>query len=139
MKNLALFVCLSAFHLPISAAMSRVVAETDSRTIVVEAGGVRSPVVLKGVSIAAEEETLAVDYLRRLIAGSWVLVDDGDVYRSPDALYINAVMIRHAWRTPPNMKYLGEFNPPGVAAAGRRRPGAGAATSRSRRAKRARP
>ena len=136
MKSLGLLVCLFAFCLPASAGMSRVVAVIDSRTIVVEADGARSTVALKGVAVAAEEETAAADFLRRLVSGSWVLVEQGDVYRSPDALYVNAEMIRLAWRTPANMRYLGESGP-GVAAAapGRRRPKAGAAT-RSRRLRR---
>jgi hypothetical protein len=112
MKSLGLSVCLFAFSLPARAAMSRVVAVTDSRTIVVEADGARSSVVLKGVAIEPDEEKVAVDFLRRLVAGSWVLVERGDVYRSPDALYINAEMIRRAWRTPANMKYLGQWDPP---------------------------
>jgi len=132
MKNFVLFVCLCAFNLPMSAVMSRVVAVTDSRTIVVDTGGVRSIVVLKGVTIAADEETVVTDFLRRLVTGSWVLVEQGDVYRSPDALYVNAEMIRRAWRTPKNMRYLGEWDPPRTTT--RARP-----TRRSRRAKPARP
>jgi hypothetical protein len=140
MKSLGLFVYLFAFSLPAPAAMSRVVAVTDSRTIVVEADGTRSPVVLKGVVVAAEEETAAADFLRRLVSGSWVLVDHGDVYRSPDALYVNAEMSRRAWRTPANMRYLGESDPSVAAAApGRRRPRAGAATRFRRRSPRAKP
>jgi hypothetical protein len=134
MKSLALFVCLFAFSLPAPAGMSRVVAVTDSRTIVVEAGGVRSSIVLRDVAIAAEEEKVAVDFLRRLVAGSWVLVERGDVYRSPDALYINAEMIRHAWRTPANMKYLGEWDPPA-----RRAPSAATHPRPRQRSRRAKP
>jgi hypothetical protein len=114
--------------------MSRVVAVTDSRTIVVETDGARSTVVLKGVVIAAEEETVAADFLRRLVGGSWVLVEQGDLYRSPDALYVNAEMIRHAWRTPANMKTLGEWNPPA-----RRAPSAGTRPRAKRRSPRAKP
>ena len=106
MKSLGLLACLFAFCLPASAGMSRVVAVIDSRTIVVEADGARSTVALKGVAVAAEEETAAADFLRRLVSGSWVLVEQGDVYRSPDALYVNAEMIRRAWRTAANMRYL---------------------------------
>jgi hypothetical protein len=102
--------------------MSRVVAVTDSRSIVVETDGARSTVVLKGVVVAAEEETAAAGFLRRLVSGSWVLVEQGDVYRSPDALHINAEMIRRAWCTPANMKYLGEWNPPPRVAAPATRP-----------------
>ena len=49
-----------------------------------------------------------------------------EVYRSPDALYINGEMIRHAWRATRNMRYLGQFDPG---------PRMGAATAASRKAK----
>src|SRR2546427_10483213 len=109
--------------------MSAVIAVTGIIIIVDETDGARSTVVLKGVVIAAEEETAAANFLRRLVGGSWVLVEQGDIYRSPDALYVNAEMIRRAWRTPANMRYLGESGP-GVAAAAPRppRPSAGAPT-----------
>jgi hypothetical protein len=144
MKNVLLFVCLCGFSLSASAAMSRVVAVTDSRTIVVEVDGVRSPVALSGVAVAASEETAAVDFLRRIVTGAWVLVENGDIYRSPDGLYVNGEMIRRAWRASSNMRYLGEWDPPArrssvaAAAPGRRRPRAGAATRRSPNAKPAR-
>jgi hypothetical protein len=114
--------------------MSRVVAVIDSRTIVVEADGARSTVALKGVAVPAEEETAAADFLRRLVSGSWVLVEQGDVYRSPDALYVNAEMIRLAWRTPANMRYLGQCDPPP-----RRTPGAATRPRSKRRSRRAKP
>ena len=102
-------VCLTlAFAISVSAApMSRVIGVRDSRTIVVDTKGAIATVVLKNVSIAADEEDAAAEYLRRMISNQWVLVDGGDVYRSPDALFINADMNRHPWR---NMRYLGQID-----------------------------
>ena len=104
-----ILVCLTlAVSFSVSAApMSRVIGVRDSRTIVVDTKGVITTVSLKSVSIAADEEDAAAEYLRRMIAGQWVLVDGGDVYRSPDALFVNADMNRHPWRT---MRYLGQID-----------------------------
>ena len=130
MKSVLAFVCLCSFSLSAPATMSRVVTVIDSRTIVVEVDRVRSSVVLNGIAVAADEETTAAEFLRRLVGGAWVLVEHGDVYRSPDGLYVNGEMNRRAWRTPANMRYLGEFDP-GVGAASGRRLTAAAAPARS--------
>lgn len=90
-----------------AAPMSRVLGVRDSHSIVVDTSGVVSVVTLQNVAVAAEEEADASAYLRQLIANTWVFVDGGDVYRSPDALYVNADMNRHPWRT---MKYLGTLD-----------------------------
>jgi len=102
-------VCLTVtLSFSVSAApMSRVIGVRDSSTIVVDTKGAIATVSLKNVSIAAEEEAAAAEYLRRMIANQWVLVDGGDVYRSPDALFINADMNRHPWRS---MRYLGQID-----------------------------
>lgn len=94
-------------YLALLFAMSRVVGVRDSRTILAETNGIVSTVTLNHVAVAAEEEQQAVEYLRQLIANKWVFIDNGDVYRSPDALFINGDMNRHPWRT---MRYLGELN-----------------------------
>jgi len=78
--------------------MSRFASVVDSRTIVVETNGRASTVILAGVAIDPAEERLAAAYLRDLLRQTWVLVEHGDVYRSPDGLYINGEMQRHAWR-----------------------------------------
>ena len=123
--------------------MSRVVSVQDSRTILVEFAGRRSVVVLTGVAVVAADEASAADFLCRMLAGAWVLVEDGEVYRSPDALYINGEMIRHAWRTAPNMRYLGQFDPgprtsAATAAPRKAKPVSTPARPRSRSARRAR-
>jgi hypothetical protein len=135
MKNVLSFVCLCSFSLSASATMSRVVAVIDSRTIVVEVDRARSSVVLDGFVVAADEEMAAVDFLRRLVGGAWVLVEHGDVYRSPDGLYVNGEMNRRAWRASPNMRYLGQVDPGVAAAAPGRRVVAAAAASRRPRSK----
>ena len=123
--------------------MSRVVSVQDSRTILVEFAGRRSIVVLTGVAVVAADEASAADFLCRMLAGAWVLVEDGEVYRSPDALYINGEMIRHAWRATPNMRYLGQFDPgprtsAATAAPRKAKPVSTPARPRSRSARRAR-
>jgi hypothetical protein len=107
-------------YLAVWFSMSHIVGVRDSRTIVAEMNGVMSTVTLKDVVVAPDEEAQAADYLRRMLANAWVFIDKGDVYRSPDALFINGDMNRHPWRT---MRYLGELDlgarakgqPPGVA------------------------
>lgn len=77
--------------------MSRVLEIRDSRTLVVDTKGVTSVVELRDVRIAPEDERVAADYLRRTVASRWVLVENGDVYRSPDGLHVNDAMRRRAW------------------------------------------
>ncbi len=108
MKRVFYLVCLLIANDSLAAVpMTRVIGVIDSHTIAI-AG---SKVVLRGVDIPASEEIAATQYLRGLLTGAWVYVEDGDVYRSPDALYVNGEMQRHAWRTVPGMRYLGESYP----------------------------
>jgi hypothetical protein len=105
----AIFVyCL--FALPISAGtMVRVARVIDSRTIVLDGG---ATVTLRGVDIPAADEAIAADYLRSILGNNWVLVENGgDVYRSPDALYVNGQLLIHAYRGAARMTYLGESMP----------------------------
>jgi hypothetical protein len=102
---LVFFLSSSAAHAAIN--MARVVGVTDSRTIVVEADGRRSIVALTAFAVPAVEEPAAASYLREMIGGAWVYIEGGDVYRSPDGLYVNGEMQRHAWHTIPGMRYLG--------------------------------
>lgn len=90
--------------------MVRIVRIIDSRTIV--AG--TTTVVLRGVEIPPAEERAAAEYLHRLLDGAWVYIENGDVYRSPDCLHVNAELQRHAWRSIHGMRYLGEFWPAGT-------------------------
>jgi hypothetical protein len=106
----ALFSLLISF--PAFGAMFRVIAVRDSRTIVVAGfDGVQRLVVLRGVDIPRELEAEAFAHLRRIVERSWVLVEsNGDVYRSPDVLFVNGEMIRRAWRTATDMTYHGELD-----------------------------
>lgn len=109
MKRFLYLVCLLIANAAYAAIpMSRVVGISDSRTITVEANGVASIIVLKNVDVSPLEEDAARDYLRRQLDRAWVYIEDGDVYRSPDGLYMNGELRRHAWLTSPGMRYLGE-------------------------------
>ena len=88
--------------------MSRVVEIRDARTVVVQTNALTAVVILREVSIHPEDEAAAAAYLRRQLAGAWVYVENGDLYRSPDGLHINAAMRRRAWT---GAIYLGEFDP----------------------------
>lgn len=109
MKRFVYLVCLLIANAADAAIpMSRVIAINDSRTITVETNGLASTVVLKNVDVSPLEEDAARDYLHRQLDRTWVYIEDGDVYRSPDGLYINAELRRRAWLTSPGMRYLGE-------------------------------
>ena len=109
MKRFFSILVFCLFSLPLGAnTMVRVARVTDSRTIVLDGG---RTVTLRGVDIPPADEAMAADYLRSLLGNSWVLVEDGDVYRSPDALYVNGQLITHAYRGAARMKYLGESMP----------------------------
>lgn len=88
-------------------AMSHVIGVRDSHTIVADTNGVTATVTLKNVAVTPEEETRAAEYLRQVLGNAWVYIDNGDVYRSPDALFVNSDMNRHPWRT---MRYLGQLD-----------------------------
>jgi hypothetical protein len=134
MKRFFVLLVLCLVSRPIDAAMVRVARVVDSRTIVLDGG---ATVTLRGVDVPPDHEELAAEYLRSLLANhAWVLAENGDVYRSPDALYVNAQLIERVYLTGPRMRYLGEAMPgtrrAGVSPAGpapsRRRPGAAAKT-----------
>ena len=88
--------------------MIRAAGAADRHTILLEGGG---SLRLRGVDLPADEEPAAREYLQRLVGGLWIYVDNGDVYRSPDALFINGEMARRAWRSTTRMTYLGESFP----------------------------
>ena len=83
--------------------MARVIDVVDSRTIVVERTGTRTTVRLANVDIPAEAEARAAAALSDAIAGRWALVESApggvNVWRSPDALFINALVVR-TWTDP---------------------------------------
>lgn len=86
--------------------MSRVVEVRDSRTVVVQSNGISLVIELREVTVPKGDEAAAVEYLRRTLAGRWVYAENGDVYRSPDGLYVNDAMRRRAWL---GATYLGEL------------------------------
>ena len=102
------FVATLSFSASASASMIRAAGAVDRQTILLE-GGV--PLRLRGVDLPVDEEPAGREYLQRLVAGHWVYVEDGDVYRSPDALFINGEMTRRAWKSETKMTWLGESFP----------------------------
>ena len=118
-------VVLAVAALHANAAMVRVVAIQDGRTITIERGGMRETVRLAGVEIS--DEAKARELLRWTASDAWVMLEPADggaflVYRSPDALLLNRELVvrgyaratlaslEPALRAP--SRYLGEFNPP---------------------------
>jgi hypothetical protein len=90
-----------------------VVRVTDSRTIVVaHLGGPEQNVHLSNVEIPAQDEMAAREFIQETLAGTFVYVEDGKVYRSPDALFLNRELAYGAYASSTlKMHYLGEVNP----------------------------
>ena len=87
---LCVFLVVISHSLMAANPMARFSKVIDSRTIVVERIGGNSEVVhLANVAIPAEDEQAVRDYLTEKLTGSYVYVENGNVYRSPDALFIN--------------------------------------------------
>ena len=52
------------------------------------------------------------DYLTEKLTGSYVYIENGDVYRSPDALFINRELAYGAYASSSvKMRVFGEVNP----------------------------
>jgi hypothetical protein len=84
----------------------------DSKTIVVERIDGNEVVHLTNVDIPAEDEQAARDYLQQTLMGTYVYVENGKVYRSPDALFINRELAFGAYFSPTvKMHYFGDINP----------------------------
>jgi hypothetical protein len=118
MKRLILCVSLAVYVVftpSVTAAvpMARFVRVTDSRTIVVaHVGGPEEVVHLANVDIPAADESAARAFIQQSLAGTFVYIEGGNVYRSPDALFINRELAYRAYATPGlKMFYLGEVNP----------------------------
>ncbi|HEX6178980.1 MAG TPA: hypothetical protein VF057_11520 [Thermoanaerobaculia bacterium] len=97
MKSVFVSIAVLVFATPAAAVMSRVVSVESSNTIVVEAKGARTTVVLRDVAVATEDLAAATAYLRRALVNAWVYIEDGQVYRSPDGLHVNDALRRRAW------------------------------------------
>ena len=106
MKKASVCVLLFLNFTVAQAAMSRVVQVRDSRTIVVKTNEVVTVVKLRDVNVFPPEEGRATAYLRKILADRWVYIENGDVYRSPDALFVNKALRQRAWL---GMTFLGEL------------------------------
>src|SRR3954465_2414245 len=92
--------------------MARFSKVIDSRTIVVERIDGSGAVHLTNVGVPAEDEQAARDYIEEKLTGSYVLVENGNVYRSPDALFINRELAYGAYASSSlKMRVFGEINP----------------------------
>jgi hypothetical protein len=92
--------------------MARFSKVIDSRTIVVERIGGTEVVHLANVAIPSEDEQAAREYLFEKLTGSYVYVENGNVYRSPDALFINRELAYGAYASSSTkMRVFGEVNP----------------------------
>jgi hypothetical protein len=128
--RITILILSMAVALPMNAKMLRVAGIQDARTILVERGPSRMPVVLSGIAITDEKGAKAL--LEWVLASSWVLVEEGTaaghlVYRSPDALFVNRELVVRGFAraTSPDIEpeqhvtvtYLGEYNPMSAAPA----------------------
>src|SRR3954451_18913298 len=114
MKRFILCVSLGVFSQSMMAAvpMARFSKVIDSRTIVVGRIVGTEVVDLTNVATPAEDEQAARDYLSEKLTGSYVYVEDGNVYRSPDALFINRDLAYGTYlSSSTKMRVLGESNP----------------------------
>jgi hypothetical protein len=103
--------------------MARFARVIDSHTIVVERIDATEVVHLTNVEIPAEDEQAARAYLQQTLAGTYVYVENGKVYRSPDALFINRELAFGAYAAPTlKMRVFGEVNPGPRAQAPRAQP-----------------
>lgn len=100
--------------------MVRVIDIPDAHTLVVERNGNRETLTLQGIVIT--DEAQAAQLLHWTLRDAWVLADQGLVYRSPDALFLNRELVTrgYARATQPGIEpeshlvvtYLGELNQP---------------------------
>lgn len=92
--------------------MARFEKVIDSRTIVVDRAGTSEVVRLTNVDVPAEDEQAARAYLAEKLTGTFVYVENGNVYRSPDALFINRELTFGAYSAPSlKMQVFGQVNP----------------------------
>jgi len=106
------------------AAMVRVTAIEDSRTITIDHNGTLQKIRLAGVEIT--DDPRALDLLRWTLDARWVMLErtsNGEhlVWRSPDALFVNRELVLRGYAratlaavAPEStlvVTYLGEYNP----------------------------
>ena len=93
-----------------NAEMVRFVRAADGQTIVIDRNGMQVAVTLSGVSVAPEDQLAARTFLEHELTGAWLMVDNGNVYRSPDAFFVNGAMQKRGYIDRRNLRetYLGE-------------------------------
>ncbi|HJW96504.1 MAG TPA: hypothetical protein VJ901_23035 [Thermoanaerobaculia bacterium] len=93
-----------------NAGMVRFVRAVDGQTIVIDRNGTQVVVTLNGVTVQPEDQAAARAFLEHELAGRWLLVENGNVYRSPDTLFVNAAMQQRGYINPtaPRERFLGE-------------------------------
>ena len=93
-----------------SAEMVRFVRAVDGQTIVIDRNGTQVAVTLTGVSVQPEDQLAARAFLEHELADRWLLVDGGNVYRSPDVFFVNGAMQQRGYINPgrPRETFLGE-------------------------------
>ena len=75
-----------------NAGMVRFVRAVDGQTIVIDRDGTQVAVTLTGVSVQPEDQAAARAFLEHELAERWLLVENGNVWRSPDTLFVNGAM-----------------------------------------------
>lgn len=119
MRNTVVCLFLFLSSSTINAAMFRVLEVRDAQTVVVMTGAQVSVITLRNVAVSPRELDVAENYLREALTNRWVYVENGDIYRSPDGLFINKALADRAWD---RGKYLGEVNPAEMAPAPKPKP-----------------
>jgi type II secretory pathway component GspD/PulD (secretin) len=109
---ITLILCILFIGPAANAAMVRFVRAADGQTIVIDRNGTQIAVTLTGVEVQPEDQAAAKAFLEHELAGAWLLVENGNVYRSPDALFINAEMQKRGYINPgrPREIYFGEID-----------------------------
>ena len=122
LRRITLLFILFSITAPARGAMLRVTEVRDGRTIAVDRAGKTEALRLSGVEVL--DEVGARELLRWTIGSSWILAEKaGDgwrVWRSPDALFINAELVLRGFAraTQPGIApapqamvtYLGQLN-----------------------------
>lgn len=93
-----------------NAEMVRFVRAVDGQTIVIDRNGTQVMVTLTGVRVQPEDQLAARAFLEHELTGAWLLVDGGNVYRSPDVFFVNRAMQQRGYINPgrPRETFLGE-------------------------------
>jgi len=102
---IALFIATTA-----SAGMVRFVRAVDGQTIVIDRDGTQVAVPLAGVDVQPEDQAAARAFLEHELTARWLFVENGNVYRSPDTLFVNRAMQQRGYINPgkPRETFLGE-------------------------------